>query len=254
MDFVGPVANWRDADAYAPLLTADRSIFAWEWLRRDAGYRAAATRACRNEEGDIDAAFWGLHRFEDPSKAAPDARPIWRADCHPYVLRAKAGPASAPTDAIDVQGLAALATLAVEERTGEHWLLSDGLCAVRLDVIEGTASEGPVELKYLLAGRASASGPILTLRRLFALAETRRFSRTLHPTQAGARRWILALRAHDALAWGATQRQIAAVLLGNSAAAARWRINAASLRSQAQRLVRATRRFTDGGYRSFLGG
>jgi hypothetical protein len=27
--------DWRDAAAYAPLLEADRSLFAWEWLRRD---------------------------------------------------------------------------------------------------------------------------------------------------------------------------------------------------------------------------
>ena len=34
--------DWRDAAAYEPLLEADRSLIAWEWLRRDRGYREAA--------------------------------------------------------------------------------------------------------------------------------------------------------------------------------------------------------------------
>lgn len=250
MDLVGPGADWRDAAAYAPLLDADRPVFAWEWLRRDPDYRAAAQGASRDGGGFADAAHWGLHRFEDPSRAAPAARPLWRADHHPYVLKAKAGPPAAPSDAFDARRLAAIATVAAGE--GEHWLLSDGLRAVRFDLIDGTATQGPVELHYLLAGRASASGPLLALRRLLALAETGRFSRTLHPREPKAWRWVLALRTHDALAAGASQREIAAALLSGAAAEARWRVHTASQRSQVQRLVRTARRIADSGYRAFL--
>jgi hypothetical protein len=251
MEPVGPCAEWRDAGFYAPLLDADRSIFAWEWLRRDPDYRAAARQA-PDGEGGREAAIWDLHRFEDPDRAAPEARPLWRAGHHPYVLKAKAGATTAPSDAFDLRRLAALATVDTEHGEGEHWLLSDGLRAIRLDLVAGTAAQGPVELHYLLAGRVSASGPLLALRRLLALAETGRFSRTLHPREPKARRWILALRAHDALAAGASQREIAAGLLGDAAEEARWRVHAASLRSQVQRLVRAARGVADGGYRAFL--
>ena len=252
MEPVGPGAEWRDAGLYAPLLDADRSIFAWEWLRRDHGYRAAA-RQVREGEGVMDAARWGLHRFEDPDRAAPEARPLWRADHHPFVLRARAAPPASPSDAVELSCFAALATLSVAEGEGEHWLLSDGLRAIRLDLVAGTATQGPVELHYLLAGRASASGPLLALRRLLALAESGRFSKTLHPREPRARRWIRALRTHDALAAGANQREIAATLLSDAAEEARWRVRAASLRSQVQRLVRAARDIADGGYRAFLG-
>lgn len=252
MEPVGPGADWREAGFYAPLLDADRPVFAWEWLRRDRDYRAAARQA-RAGEGGREAAIWGLHCFENPDMAAPEARPLWRAGHHPYVLKAKAGPSAAPSDAFDLRHLAAPATVDAEDGEGEHWLLSDGLRAVRLDLVDGTATEGPVELHYLLAGRVSANGPLLVLRRLLALAETGRFSRILHPREPKARRWILALRAHDALAAGTSQREIAARLLGDAAEEARWRVHAASLRSQVQRLVRAARGLADGGYRAFLG-
>jgi hypothetical protein len=252
MELVAPGTDWRDARTFAPLLDADRPIFAWEWLRRDPDYRAAATIAAQHGKGDGDAAHWGLHRFEDPDRAAPGARPLWRAGHHPYVLKARAAPPASPSDAVELGRFAALATFDAGEGEGEHWLLSDGLRGIRLDLVDGTATRGPVELHYLLAGRASASGPLLTLRRLLAFAETGSFSRTLHPREPKARRWILALRANDALAAGASQRDIAALLLGDAAGEARWRVHAASLRSQVQRLVRAARAFADGGYRHFL--
>ena len=252
MEPLGPGADWKEAGVYAPLLDADRPIFAWEWLRRDPGYRAAAASGADGCAGAPVAASWGLHRFEDPGRGAPDARPLWRAGHHPYVLRARAAPPASPSDAVEFGRLAALATLDAAGGDGEHWLLSDGLRAIRLDLVDGTATRGSVELRYLLAGRASASGPLLALRRLLALVETGRFSRTLHPREPKARRWILALRAHDALAAGASQREIAARLLGDAAAEARWRVDAASLRSQVQRLVRVARDFADGGYRALL--
>jgi hypothetical protein len=249
MDWVGPGADWRDGEAYAPLLGADRSIFAWEWLRRDPDYRRAALGTA--DPAAAAAARWGLQRFENPSCAAPGARPVWRADDHPPVLKALARGEAPPGDAIDLFGLGGLATY-VADAEGEHWLLSDGLRAVRVDILEGSAAEGPVGLQYLLAGRTSAKAPLLALRRLLSLVEDESFSRTLHPREPKARRWILALRVHDALATGNGQREIAAGLLSDSAAEPRWRVNAASIRSQVQRLVRSARALALGGYRSFL--
>ena len=73
MEYVA-VADWRDPAAYAALLDCGRAGLAWEVLRRDAGYQAAAksVRAARSQAqvGNIlilpvaDAAFterWGLH-------------------------------------------------------------------------------------------------------------------------------------------------------------------------------------------------
>lgn len=253
MELAGPGADWEDAETYAPLLGADRSIFAWEWLRRDPGYRSAAEAArARASHGEADASPWGLHRFEDPDLAAPVARPVWRASHHNLVVAARAAPAMSAAEAVDLMECAGLVLSMGGRGQGEAWLFSDGLRAVRLDLEAGTGTCGPVELHFRLFGRAALQGPLLTLRRLVALIETGRFSRTLHPFEAKARRWVLALRANDALVAGASQRDIASELLRAEVGGTRWRVEAASVRSQAQRLVRAVRGFTNGGWACFL--
>ncbi|HTU12165.1 MAG TPA: DUF2285 domain-containing protein [Allosphingosinicella sp.] len=247
MGRAGPAADWREAAAYAPLLDADRSVFAWEWLRRDPLYRAAAARG-----GETGASPWGLHRFEDPDLAAPRARPYWSRQRHRLVMLARARPSRMSADAVDLLSLPMAEAFSGCAGSGEHWLLSDGLHSIRLDLEEGSGRHGPVELRYRLVGLQSVKRPLLSLRRLLALVDTGSFSRSLHPSEPKARRWIMALRAHDALAAGMSQRDIAAGLLGGAAGAPRWRIDAASLRSQAQRLVRAARELAGGGWVRFL--
>lgn len=253
----GKAANWREAASYDPLFEADRSIFAWEWLRRDPAYRDAAARGLIGfgpaaVAGPLAPEHWGLHAFENPDAAAPAARPLWRADVHGAVLPALAAGSASASDAFDLLRFNALSTIQRDPEGREHLLLSDGLRAIRLDVLAGTVAAGPVELRYLLAGFASAEKPLLALRRLIALRRAGRFSRTLHPSEARARRWILTLRAHDALEAGAGQREIAAVLLSREAGERRWRSHAPSLRSQVQRLVRGARMMRRGGYRALL--
>lgn len=251
------VPDWRDAAAYAPLLHADRSLFAWEWLRRNPDYRAAAERAlaasgCRGPaEPGAAPERWGLHAFQGPSLSAPDARPIWCAEAHPYVLEVEAGPAFGE-EAFDLERIGAISTLVAAASGREHLLISDGFRAIRLDVLEGTIAGGSVELRYRLAGLAAAERPMMTLRRFLALWRTGRFCRSLHPDETRAKRWLLMLRAHDALAAGADQREIAAVLLSAEAGGPRWRSRSPSLRSQAQRLVRAARRMAAGAYLELL--
>ncbi len=250
METGGPDTNWRDPAAYAPLLDADRSIFAWEWLRRDAGYREAARHA--SEGGGPSPLPWGLAAFEDPERAAPAARPVWTGEVDPYVLQAVALPCGRAENLLDLGSLGDIAAIQFSWEIGERLLLSDGLRTIRVDIEEGSLRRGPVQLRYALAGVASAQKPLLTLRRLLALQRDGRFSRALHPREARARRWIMMLRAHDALAAGADQRAIAASLLSGEAETPRWRSRAPSLRSQAQRLVRSARQTAEGGYRDLL--
>lgn len=249
--------DWRDAAAYAPLLDADRSLFAWEWLRRNRSYRAAAGRASRadtsrNPTDSVEAPErWGLHAFEQPHLTAPDARPVWCADIYPHVLAVNAMPAHGE-DVFDLDRFRAICTLVNAADGCEHLLVSDGLRAIRIDVQVGSLKHGPVQLEYLLAGFAIAEKPLLTLRRLLAFWRTGRFSAVIHPREARARRFVLMLRAYDALACGATQRDIAAELLSSEAEEDRWRVRAPTLRSQAQRLVRGARSMASGGYASLL--
>lgn len=253
----GYVPDWRDAAAYEPLLHADRSLIAWEWLRRDRSYRAAAERALdsagsrtRVDLGEPPER-WGLHAFEPPWRSAPEARPVWTAEVHPCVLNAEAVPTDGE-DAFDLERFTAISTLVRAADGREHLLISDGLHSIRINVLEGSIAAGPTELCYRLTGLASAEGPLLTLRRLLALWRTGRFCRSLHPQEARAKRWVLMLRAHDALAAGTTQRVIAAELLGSGAARERWRVEEPSLRSQVQRLVRGARNMASGRFRQLL--
>ena len=246
-------ADWKDAAAYAPLLEADRSIIAWEWLRRDPGYRGAARAALKGTGvRSVRPERWGVHAFERPERSAPDAKPVWSADVHPFVLGAVAAGPAAPADAFDLAGLGSLATWAGEGGGPGHLLISDGLRAIRIDIVAGRVGDGPVRLRYLLAGFASVERPLVTLGRLVALQRSGRFSRSLHPREARARRWLLALRAYDGLIAGADQREIAATLLSGAAGEPRWRSDASSVRSQAQRLVRGARQMAAGGYRDLL--
>ena len=247
--------DWRDAAAYAPLLVADRSLLAWEWLRRNPQYRASAGRAV--EAGDqrmasgIGPAEWGLHTFVPPEIATPDARPIWRSEVNPLVLRVEAGPAGGGDD-FDLELLAASSTVVTSADGRERVLISDGLRAIRIDVLRGSVASGPVELRYGPTGLASLECQILTLRRLVALWKTGRFSRPLHPVEARAKRWVLMLRTTDALVAGADQREIAAVLLSAEARGSRWRTQSPSLRSRVQRLVRSARAMEAGEFRNLL--
>lgn len=253
----GNVPDWRDAAAYEPLLHADRSLFAWEWLRRNPGYRAVAEQAFeKGGSGDPSGCGrapdrWGLHAFERPEATVPGARPVWRLDVHPFVLGVEARPLDGE-EIFDLERFRPISTLvrAVDDR--EHLLLSDGFRAIRIDVLVGTIADGPAELRYRLAGLASAERPLLTLRRLLALWRNGRFSCSLHPDEAKSRRWLLMLRAIDALAAGAGQREIAMLLLSAEAGEARWRSHSPSLRSQVQRLVRGARRMASGGYVELL--
>ncbi|QDC37235.1 DNA -binding domain-containing protein [Sphingobium fuliginis] len=232
-------ADWRRAEHYAGLERCGRHAFAWEWLRRSAAY-CDACRAAQGGAGYNDARRFGLHGFEPADRPTPAARPIWRADTDGAVLTARvADRLDSADDRFDLSRLRALATCQHGD-DGEHWLFSDGWRQVRLDLTAGSLIGGPVRLDYQLSGLASALPHAIALTRLIALSRTGRLNATLFPRERRARRWILALRAHDALAAGASQRDIAETLLGLDRRD-NWRVAAPGYRRKAQRLVETVR-------------
>jgi hypothetical protein len=247
--------DWRDWAAYAPLLGADRSFFAWEWLRRDPAYcaawnRARSSRSAPREEHAAAAAF-GLVAFEDPRLTVPYGRPVWRSEAYPPVLTVDRSVCGKLDDAFALVSLSSIARL-VAAGHREHLILTDGLRALRLDGPAGTFTGGQGRLRYQIEGMVTAEAQLLTLRRFLALCRTGRFSRSLHPREPRARRWIRMLRAWDALLTGAGQREIAEVLVSRTASEPRWREREPSIRSQVQRLVGAARAAAAGGYRKLL--
>jgi len=243
----GPAAfgipDWTDAQAYAPLLRIERAGFAWEWLRRRPDYESAARRVL--DRGGVDARFeearalaWNLHAFEDPDLAAPEARPVWAASAHPWVLPATAARSVADEDALDLASLGPIARLVASPGV-ERLLLSDGYRSIRLDLRGDSIRDLPVRLSYELAGIQALERPLLVLRRLRSFAAAGRFVASLHPPPRRASRLILLLRAYDAIRAGARQIDIAEMLSRSGLERGRWRVHSPSIRSRAQRLARA---------------
>jgi hypothetical protein len=246
--------DWRDGAAYDPLRKADRAILAWEWLRRDPGYRSAVARA---GDGYGEARAWGLHRFEDPARGAPDARPMWTARLYGAVLYAEPGPQRS-ADAIDLARLGDLLSSCETARTGDasglRLLISDGWRVIRLDLAPASGWPGPLAIRFVVAGPPRLAPQLLGLQRFESLVRTGRFVAALHRPPPRVARHVLLLRTADALAAGARQREIAAALVDRAAAEVDWRDKRPELRLRAQRLVRDARACAGGGWRALLSG
>jgi hypothetical protein len=232
------VADWRNAAHYVLLAHGGHHAFAWEWLRRSEAYRA---EICENAGGK--AAAFGLHRFEPTDNGFGAARPLWRSEVDRYVVNAWATKAPTGVVGADFAPLAGLAIMAAGQG-GEHWLWSDGNRQIRLDVHEGTLCDGPVLLEFRVPGAGPDIGSVLprlvTIKRLAALVRNGRMLPQLFPPARRAARWAMILRTHDALAAGASQRDIAEQIFGLDSPL-RWRIEAPSLWHKVQRLVFAAR-------------
>lgn len=236
----GWLPDWRDTSAYR-FERLDRAGFAWEWLRRDPGYQDAASGTGAHQEwAGPAAARWGLVRLERAELAAPEARPLWRADADREVLAADIVESALSTDgALWLDGFGDLLTFAVGEGAA-HLLLSDGWRRVRIDLHGRFDAHQRLLPRWRLAG-VQLQPQVLALRRLVSIVGSGRFANRLWPRDPRARRWILALRAHDALAAGAGQRALAK-LLGGEPGAGHWRAREPSIRLQAQRLAGLARR------------
>jgi hypothetical protein len=191
---------------------------------------------------------------ETPDRAAPDARLLWHADLDPAVLPVRAEPVT--TDDPDGFDLARLErwTVTVQGAGGvEHVAVSDGWRRIRVDVVEGRLiGAGPVRLHYLLSGFSRIEPGLLTTRRLVAFWRSGRFVPTLFPGEPGMFRRIEALRVADAVAAGATNREIAVALFGEERVRAEWKGRSDYLLSRVRRRIVEARQMARGGWRALL--
>lgn len=190
---------------------------------------------------------------EDPARPAPEARLLWHADLDPFVLQVRAVPSgSSDPEAIDLGRLMRWATI-VRGGGGEHVALSDGWQRIRIDVVEGTlVEEGPARLDYLLSGLSRVDAPVLTLRRMLGLWRTGRFARPLYPAEPGLARRLETLRVGDALAAGASYREMAVALYGEERVRSDWKGRSDYLLSRVRRRVAEARAMAAGGWRALL--
>jgi hypothetical protein len=135
----------------------------------------------------------------------------------------------------------------------EYVVFSDGYHGIRVDIRVGTFRAGPVHLRYELQGVRDVEAKVLTLRQFLALCRLGRFCRNLHPPERLAPRWASALRVHDAIAKGISQREIGAVLYGQNSTTLSRESGSEFIRLRVQRLVRIGRYMVSGGYLTLLG-
>ncbi|WP_170958850.1 DUF2285 domain-containing protein [Magnetospirillum sp. 15-1] len=169
------------------------------------------------------------------------------------MLTVTAEPVSPGTgDAFDIHDFPALTTVLRMANGGEHLLFSDGIRHLQLHLTTGSVLEGPVRFHYALRGFHQAEPGLVTLRRLCQLWRLGRLPRQLYAAEPVAERWLLALRAHDGMAAGASRREIAAALFGERAVREDWAGRSDYLRLRVQRLLRIASRLVSGGYRDIL--
>lgn len=184
----------------------------------------------------------------------PQARILWRSPRDPAVLQVIAMPVEADgPDAFDLAPLARWATVAIGENGREHVVLSDGWRRIRFDVVQGSIlGERPVKFRYLLSGIARAGPQLTTLNRLLALVRNGYFPKRYFPVDRAMARRVEALRTADALAAGASQREMAIALFGEQLVREEWNGRSDFLKSRVRRRIAEARRMSNGGWRELF--
>ncbi len=229
--------------AYLYVLRLDGPELAWEYLRRNERYRTQWVEAQRQGRF-VDATAFGLMFLEDPTLDARTATPCWQGDLSPAVqlawhprLSASAtfafwkirGPKAITHDGSQLQltaraGRTARAALDRDVTVDEPY-------AVVVPVNEPDRCRQLCDEAAVYAGRAVQGWPPRPSR-----------SALVHM------RVLLAL---DAAAEGATHRDIAAAVFGESVAERDWSADG-EMRAQVRYCLKRGRTLIDGAYRALL--
>lgn len=250
---------WPDAASYRHLEAARPADLAWEWLRRNPGYRRIGFDRTWETPGTVPiverapaecTARWGCLNLPHPDLSWQDAPILWSAHVDPSVLKVMALRSSGRRGGLfDLRRCRAAATL-VRGQGCEHVLLRDGDCCVRLDVASGTLLAGPVSVFVDLASVGEIEPAIGALRRFHHLCRTGGLPTPRGSARQGPRRQVMALRVFDALAQGASIRDVGVMLFGVERVRDEWAGEA--LKSQCRRLIALARTMAGGGYLSLL--
>jgi len=155
-------------------------------------------------------------------------------------------------DTVDAAVFGKWLSIARMHDSTEHIVISDGFRRIRLDVVSGSLTQGPVCLRYRLEGIAALRPRVLPLRRLLALCTHRRFVASLFPPDPKMPRLIEMLRVHDGIVAGASLGDLAEALYGAGVHDADGARRSDSLRSRVRRLAREARAMAAGGYRRLM--
>jgi hypothetical protein len=248
-----PATNWHPTAAYLYVLHLDGPALAWEYLRRNPNYRLDWLHRLVEGHRPLGepARHWGLRLLEDPERDGRDAQPLWMPDPDTLVL---VHPDDDPPDrALPFQ---------LWRFPGHKHLTHDGkrlvlTCQWVGRVLRlGLSTKLNDGMAHAFAVRAGGG-----LHRRWRAIETELSlldgTTVTSPGVAAGRPGrnsllhMRALQALDGTLAGASQRQVAEVLIGTRTVAERWDEDC-DLRAQVRRLIRRGRVFMSGGYRRLL--
>lgn len=258
-----PHRAWPPADTYRYLVTAGRADLAWEWLRRDPDFRRLAPSARREAAGGFAIteavppeceARWGCLHVPDPGLRFTDTPILWSADVDSSVLRVIASPAPVyDHSAFNLRRWRAAATMVIGAQGRESLLLRDASRGgLRLDVVAGSLLDGPVSLFHDFGWVHDVEPAVTAVRRYLNLCRTGEFPAPSIQGSQRFRRQIQALRVHDALAEGASIRDIGTMLFGSDRVWVEWPGSGEALKSQCRRMIALARFMARGGYKTLL--
>lgn len=250
-----------DASEYSYLDHVDDAGLAWEWLRRESGYRqlVPALRT-RGPHGCLDLApasadvtsHWGCLAVASPEMRADEMPLLWSSALDRSVLRVAALPPRSSAGLVfDLSKWCDRVTV-VRSPLHEHVLLDAGQGHLRIDICAGSILEGPVQMFVDVAvGVAGATSPDL-LSRLHQTLLYGGGDRPVGRRDQLHRRQVAALRTFDALTNGASIRDVAICLFGAARVQAEWRGPGDVLKSTCRRLIALARQMSNGGYKILL--
>ena len=238
--------HWHPSAAYLYVLHLDGPALAWEYLRRDLGYRHDWLRRHRHPEV---AQRWGLRLLEDPGRDARDAHPAWFPD-HDTVVQLYPDADPPPNASLfEFWRIPGHKQLIHDGRRLMLVVRQPGYC-LRL-ALAPALEDG---MAYVYAIRVCQT-PCIRYR---ALADELDKLQAAHaPAPAGVVKprpspssllELHTLQALDGTLAGASLRTVADVLFGPDAVAEGWHADG-DLRARVRRLVQRGKKLMCGGYR-----
>ena len=240
--------------------TLPHLAWAWEFLRRNAGYRTAYKSAVADTPiGTVPenstALRFGLLRFEDPDRDALAANVFWRiTDCHEVLpLAASAMGEGTASSTLNLESLQCRTTVCPRDAEArQDVLLTQDGRTLQLAVFGETPLAEALLLTPALPSPALADRRLRAVRRLTDLVKHGWMRPFLYPRERRAERLVHVVQALDGWKAEASHRDIGIALYGEARIARDWTDPRDHLRDQVRRAIRHGRDLMADGYRRFL--
>ena len=194
----------------------------------------------------------GYTVLEQPHIPADHAQLLWTAAVDRSVLHVDCYACPSRDGGLDFAKIDLAQVVAIDSKGHQHICITDGFSHLRIDVENGTVLQGSVAFRVSVGDVARLPTILHSLTQLDAIWRAGKFpppvlTRTYHRV-----RTLMALRIHDALIAGASQRDLGRLIFGSKRVASDWNGTSDALRSQIRRLIQLSAELSAGGYRRLL--